>query len=225
MPGTRRRSNTERRDESQGRILDSAEALFAAHGFNGVSVKDIAKAAQVDTSLVHYYFASKAGLFTAVLRRHAPRINQMRMDSMAAYARSAGPDMTVEGVLRAYLEPAFCMARDGGESEQNYMTLIAQISVMTPSALPGVDLTAFDPAIEAFISMLQQVRPDLRREDLYWFYHLLTGAITQSWARTGRIDRLSGGLCRSNDFDTILEKTITVFTHGLAVGDTPRSPS
>lgn len=222
MPGTRRRSNTERRDESQARILDSAEALFAARGFNGVSVKDIAKAAQVDTSLVHYYFASKAGLFTAVLRRHAPRVNQTRMDSMAAYARSAGTQMTVEGVLRAYLEPAFRLAREGGESEQNYMTLIAQISVLTSDALPGVDTTAFDPAIEAFISMLQQVQPEASREDLYWFYHLLTGAITQSWARTGRIDRLSGGLCRSDDFDTIVEKTVAVFAHGLTVGETPR---
>ena len=41
-----RRSNRERRGESQERILDAAEALFARSGFNGVSIKDIAQAAE-----------------------------------------------------------------------------------------------------------------------------------------------------------------------------------
>jgi AcrR family transcriptional regulator len=53
-----RRSNKERRGESQERILDAAEALFARDGFNGISVKEIADAAEVDASLLHYYFAS-----------------------------------------------------------------------------------------------------------------------------------------------------------------------
>ena len=51
--------------------------------------------------------------------------------------------------------------------------------------------------------------------DLYWFYHMLSGAISLSWARTGRIDKLSGGLCRSNDFDAIADHMVAVFTHGL----------
>ena len=51
--------------------------------------------------------------------------------------------------------------------------------------------------------------------DLYWFYHLLSGAITVSWARTGRIDRLSGGACRSDDFESIAQQMIAVFSHGL----------
>ena len=87
-----------------------------------------------------------------------------------------------------------------------------------PSALPGVQVDAFDPAIEAFITLLQQARPEATRTELYWFYHMLAGAISQSWARTGRIDRLSGGLCRSDDLETILEQTIAVFAAGPAVG-------
>lgn len=211
MPAARRRSNSERRDESQGRILDAAEALFAQSGFNGVSVKDIAGAAKVDTSLIHYYFGSKAGLFTAVIQRYAPRVNQARMDSMAAYARTAGDGLNLEGVLRAYLEPAFRIAIDGGQSEQNYMRLIAQVSVAPPSAMAGVEVTAFDPVIEAFIALLHQARPAATRTDLYWFYHLLSGAITHSWARTGRIDRLSGGLCRSDDLAQILEEMVQLY--------------
>ena len=34
-------------------------------------------------------------------------------------------------------------------------------------------------------------------------YHFVTGALTLSLARTGRIDHLSGGLCQSDDFEAI----------------------
>lgn len=216
-----RRRNSERREESEARILDAAEQLFAAHGFNGVSIKDIAVAAEVDTSLVHYYFGSKAGLFTAVLARRAPGINQARIASMRDYEATARGDVTVAGAVRAYLEPAFAIAIAGGDGEHAYMSLVAQISVTPAGGLPGVDLTAFDPAIEVFIDLLQSARPDATRAELYWFYQMLSGAITQSWARTGRIDRLSGGLCDSDDMETILEQTIAIFSGGLNPIATP----
>ena len=74
-----KRTNPERRGESQERILDAAEALFAREGFNGVSMKDIAQAADADASLLHYYFASKAGLYSAVIERRAGPVNVARL--------------------------------------------------------------------------------------------------------------------------------------------------
>ena len=73
-----RRSNLERREQSREKILDAAETLFAQGGFNGVSLKDIARAAEVDTSLLHYYFVTKAGLFAAVLERRSEDVNRVR---------------------------------------------------------------------------------------------------------------------------------------------------
>jgi hypothetical protein len=34
---------------------------------------------------------------------------------------------------------------------------------------------------------------------VFWGYNFLTGALTLSLAETGRLDILSGGLCRSTD--------------------------
>jgi Bacterial regulatory proteins, tetR family len=48
------------------RILDAAEELFAKHGIYGVTVREIAELANVDTALLHYYFESKRGVFDAV---------------------------------------------------------------------------------------------------------------------------------------------------------------
>ena len=39
-------------------ILDAAEDLFSKHGFYGVTIREVAREAGVDTALVHYYFGA-----------------------------------------------------------------------------------------------------------------------------------------------------------------------
>lgn len=46
----------------QQHILDVAERLFAAKGFKGTSVRDIAQEAGVNIAMISYYFGSKEGL-------------------------------------------------------------------------------------------------------------------------------------------------------------------
>ena len=210
-----RRSNRERRGESQERILDAAEALFARSGFNGVSIKDIAQAAEVDSSLLHYYFASKAGLYSAAIARRAGEVNASRLAALQAYAAQAGENLTVAGVVRTYIGATFEFARTGGEGYLNYLTLIAQMNSTPAGVIPGLENTPFDDVVQVFIDLLRRASPASDDADLYWFYHMLSGAISLSWARTGRIDKLSGGLCRSNDFDAIADHMVAVFTHGL----------
>jgi AcrR family transcriptional regulator len=49
-------------------IQQAARQLFAEHGFDRTSVRQVALAAQVDPMLVTHYFKSKAGLFAAVVQ-------------------------------------------------------------------------------------------------------------------------------------------------------------
>ena len=51
------------------RLLDAAEHEFAARGFTGVRLRDIAEAAGVQSALIHHYFGDKQGLYRAVLDR------------------------------------------------------------------------------------------------------------------------------------------------------------
>jgi len=68
---TRKKAGTK---PGKDRILDSAERLFARHGFYGVSVRDITKAADVDVALVSYHFDGKRELFAAIFQFASPRI-------------------------------------------------------------------------------------------------------------------------------------------------------
>lgn len=49
-------------------IMDVATALFAKHGYSGVSVRDICSRLDVNCSTISYYFGGKNGLYMAILK-------------------------------------------------------------------------------------------------------------------------------------------------------------
>lgn len=51
------------------RILDAATDLFSAHGFEGISLRDIAAVVKLDVATVHHHAGSKAALYEAVFQR------------------------------------------------------------------------------------------------------------------------------------------------------------
>lgn len=54
-------------EEARTRILDAAQASFAAHGFSATTTKAIALDAGVPDSLIFYYFPTKKALLASVL--------------------------------------------------------------------------------------------------------------------------------------------------------------
>ena len=56
-------------EPARERILSAAEALFARDGFAATPTSRIAERAGVPKGLVHYYFARKADLLTALVER------------------------------------------------------------------------------------------------------------------------------------------------------------
>ncbi len=85
------------RDEAgtAARILDVAERLVQARGFNGFSYADIAAELQITKAALHYHFASKADLGEALIARYADRF-------MAALASPGTADGTASAKLDAY---------------------------------------------------------------------------------------------------------------------------
>jgi TetR/AcrR family transcriptional regulator, cholesterol catabolism regulator len=64
---------TSRRRQAEHRrvqFIDTALEVFAAHGFDGTSVKDLAEAAGATQGLLYHYFPSKEALLEAALERH-----------------------------------------------------------------------------------------------------------------------------------------------------------
>ncbi|NUR89775.1 MAG: TetR family transcriptional regulator [Nonomuraea sp.] len=92
------------REATRQRLLEAARALFSEHGYELVTVRQIAAAADANIALVGRYFGSKAGLFGAVLEgeptiarifdgdpSHLPR----RLAEYAAARMNADPESPI----------------------------------------------------------------------------------------------------------------------------------
>jgi TetR/AcrR family transcriptional regulator len=68
-PEVRVRKEQQRTIETRERIVEAAIVEFAAHGFEGVSTRNVAKRAEAKHTLITYHFEGKEGLWRAVLDR------------------------------------------------------------------------------------------------------------------------------------------------------------
>ncbi len=57
-----------RRGDTRERVIAAAGELFAARGFHGTTMRDIAQRARVNLAAAHYHFGSKETLYLDVLR-------------------------------------------------------------------------------------------------------------------------------------------------------------
>lgn len=207
------RTKAERRAETLEQILDAAEYLFSKHGLNGVTLRDVALKVGVHTSLMHYYFVDKRRLFEAVFARRAGITSSRRMEALDRYETEANGSPTVEGALRAFLDTDLDLYISGGEGWKNFAAFAAQVS-NSPEGAAMMDLH-FDPVVLKLIGILKKALPDCAEADIFWSYDFVTGALMHTLGRTGRIDRLSGGLCKSEDFAAVKDRMASFMAAGF----------
>jgi TetR/AcrR family fatty acid metabolism transcriptional regulator len=82
-------------------ILDAAKRAFADKGFEGTSIADIARTAQISDGLVYRYFRNKRELLYEVLRKFYERI---LLDLETQVFKHAGFSARLEALIRRHLE-------------------------------------------------------------------------------------------------------------------------
>ncbi len=85
------------RIDTRQQIVDAARTQFAELGYDGASLRGIARAAGVDPALVHHYFDGKSGLFADVM--------QLPIDPAVMLPAVLGgdPDQLGERLVRFFL--------------------------------------------------------------------------------------------------------------------------
>jgi len=207
------------------RILDAAEQLFAQRGFHGVSLRDITQAAGVDVALVGYHFGGKRELLTSVFERRAEVLNRERLELLERVRSAALPrPPTLEAIVNAFTQPLLERSARGGAGWKSYFALVAWVN-NSPEFGPVMMTRHFDPLVDRFIAVLREALPGCPPREIYWGYQFLTGALTLTFAETGRIDKLSGGLCRSSDLDSVHQRLAPYVAAGFRALYTRAGPA
>ncbi|QIO32103.1 TetR/AcrR family transcriptional regulator [Bradyrhizobium sp. 1(2017)] len=100
-------------------ILDGARKVFMALGFDGASMGEIARAAQVSKGTLYVYFADKCALFEAILEEEALEHGQVVFN----FDPARDAETTLKEFGRAYLH---LLCRPGGGSAIRTVMAIAE---------------------------------------------------------------------------------------------------
>jgi AcrR family transcriptional regulator len=160
---------------TSGRILDTAEKLFAMHGYFGTSIRDIMQTCGMELSLARYHFGSKDALFQQAIGRRAASISQQVIASLEialAGLRGAPPD--IETIVAALSSPAFAHLQSGDPGWRNYLRLLTQIGCL----LERPDLTApfydqYAPAAARYREAFAQALPGAPQETVQLVQHFV----------------------------------------------------
>lgn len=90
----------ERSEIKQLHILHTAERLFAENGFDGTSIRDIAKEADINVAMISYYFGSKEKMLELMILRRAEDLG-VKLQSLAD--ESIDPFEKIDRIIEMYV--------------------------------------------------------------------------------------------------------------------------
>ena len=197
----RQRAPSKRSLETYARILNAAEQVFAGHGFEGATIRDIAAMAGVQVALVHHHSGGKAELFYTVVARRAEALAQLRLDALAACKAQGDPDL--RAILSCFITPFLDKVFHGGPAWQAYGRLIAHVS--SDERWRSITERCFDPTVKVFLGEIEAVLPGASPARLGACFVFMVSSMLSICASRWRIDALSHADDHSDLTDALLD--------------------
>jgi AcrR family transcriptional regulator len=208
------------------KILEAAEELFAAKGFDAVSVRDITKHCQANVASVNYHFGSRDHLVNLVMTRYIAPVNEERLARLdAAEGKWRGKAIPIEELIDAFVRPLLTQVKKTELSERLFCQLVGRIfSEQGESMSPEIE-ELFRPIIDRFMRAFSRTLPMLNPEELIWRMHFMAGGMIHLMSHQEMLYRLSRGASGKPGIEVTLSRFIRFasagFREGTAVEATP----
>src|SRR6201995_55572 len=146
-------------------VFNAAERLFALHGFQNVSVRDITAEAGVNLASVNYHFGSKDALLFEIFRRRTAELNRDRAGMLHEATDRHEGKPPVREILRAFFEPPMRWSAQGNDRRISVQFIIRARSEGTEQMREVLRTDVSH--LRRFADALMGARPELAPEDVY----------------------------------------------------------
>ena len=185
------------------KILDSALALYAEKGIDGVPVRALTSHAGVNVAAIHYHFGSTEALAEAVFDELSARVNKRRtvaLKEITAVALTGGTRPEVPAIVRVFVAP---YVGDGAATEGQLLAQLILKHRLSPSPMTErVIKKHFDPMAKQFVAALHDAVPEIPLSLMYLRYMLMVSTVVlflTDRGRPNRLHRLSGTKAGTTD--------------------------
>jgi AcrR family transcriptional regulator len=202
------------------RILEAAIRLFAEHGFDAVSLRDIATRAEVNGAAINYHFRTKELLIREIYRRLFDDLNKLRIKSLDDYeVSSRGRKADPRRIVRAFVEPMIQFCTDKKGSGIYLVPLLFHAKATQQNFINESIAEQVDHIAIRYVDAIRKALPNASREDLFWRFDFALGAMQHILidpSRGHRLRRISDGLCDTDDNERIVEQLVASITASFA---------
>ncbi len=167
------------RKETQQRLLDAAEVLFAQKGYRNTSLRNITTKAKANIASINYHFGSKEALIVAVIKRRILPLNELRMrrlEEAVALAESENRPPLAREILAAFIEPTMRF-RNSGAGARSFIILVSRALGDPDPTVRGLFIDQVRPVLQFFGQCLSRALPHLTEQEVFWRTHFMMGSL------------------------------------------------
>lgn len=192
-------------NDKQLQIIETAERLFAAKGFDGTSVRDIADAAEINVAMISYYFGSKEKLMEAIFEVKIGKV-QMRVEELLKDT-SMTPLEKVSILVDEHIERVM-------KSQQFYRIMICeQASNKSPAIMEKVKKLKIRNAelISELIKEGQKKGDFKKKVDVVLMLNTMIGTVWQTIITKDHYREFTNNQALSDEeYEKLLKKKLTI---------------
>jgi AcrR family transcriptional regulator len=193
---------------TKARILAAAEGVFAARGFDGASTRQIAAAAGVNISSLHYHWESKETLYFAVFEYLYDRILEV--------VRSSIPDASMERpVNRAVVDEVMGRLYDFFADHPTIPRLMVRRLLETSAETSDIEREILLPAWRRFATWTYDLSKPGSAEDASMLMLTVHSVLLLFMLDSQQFTTLLGGSVRSPELRARLRPYIIDLVHVL----------
>jgi len=207
--------------DTRTRLIESAILHFAAKGYDGAGIREIAKSANANSALVAYHFCGKEGLYMETLRAiFSRKVSPVSLLADLPPAGSPGARKAAlqgfQDYIRAFTtEIMSCQGADPiDEAAMVLMSREMQSPRPTSSALL---LEHIRPYVTYLTNCLQVLRPDLDEDALFAMGVSIQGLMIHFRNSLGIIRLIRGNPAYPEDAEKLIQHFIDFSLRGLGV--------
>jgi AcrR family transcriptional regulator len=171
-------------------ILDTAERLFAEHGIDATSVRDITQAAEVNLAAINYHFGSKDQLLVEVFTRRLKPLNEARLAWLTKVEEEALPGKpTLEQVLEAFIHPTLDQRIKEPDTIDSFGRLLCRCFQDPNPEMEAIITEQFGELVRRFHRAMLDSVPGLPSGEVFWQMSFMFGSLHHALDSMIRFDR------------------------------------
>ena len=150
---------------TEQRLLDAAELMFAEYGYEGTSLRTITEQAGEHVGLMTYYFKTKEQLFDKVVHRRATEMHRQRLAALKEVGFEARtPLQLIRAIIWAYAGPMIKARLADSSQWQAHVRIMA--SLMNQKRWVPLVRKHYDPCVAVFLEHYRRALPEVNFDSL-----------------------------------------------------------